>query len=344
MEINLEWSPSHTQAQRVSKIMLLTQRAGRSISIGTNLLKGLDVKPWDTVNLTLAAFGISGTFRVIESTVTISDGVMAPTLSLQEISPSVYAWDPATDEQPLIVNSSIIPGTSIEPQNLDFTTAVATSASAFNPAVVTVTWDDPGNTSFDAIEVEAILHFQYRVGAGPWIDQVTETKGEAIPGAETLALTITDESFAPAAYQFQGHQIERVRIRTRINDNSWSQWATQDGDLQAPVAGSKVATFYTTRAFHQPALVKMSWTAPSDGTPSGYEVEVTMTYDWKQGAHPYVTTTYTERKTLKGKSLNLTLWDKSKPNGSTQFQNHILNQARVRAISTDGTVSSWTLL
>ncbi|MDB6079763.1 MAG: putative phage tail protein [Akkermansiaceae bacterium] len=344
MEVNLEWVPSHTQAQRIAKILLLTQRAGRTVEIGTTLLKGLDVKPWDTVSLSLRSFGITGTFRVVDHHVEIEGGALQPTLTLQESSPAIYAWDAETEQQGLKVDASMIPGTDIEPDNLAFTTAIAISAGTFNPATITAVWDDPGNTSFAAIEVEAILHFQYRIGAGTWTDAVTETKGEAAPGAETLALAITDESFGAAAYSFQGHQVERVRIRTRINPFSWSDWVVVDGDLQAPTAISKAVTNYTTRIYHQPALVKMAWGAPTNGTPASYEVEVTLTYDWKQGANPYITTTYTERKTLKARSLNLQLWDKSKPNGSTQFQNHVLNQARVRAISTDGTVSSWTVL
>lgn len=343
MELNLEWCPSPTQAQRVAKIALKSARFGRTIEIGVNLLKGLDVKPWDTVTLRLRAFGLTGTFRVITHVVSVSDGAVKPILTLQEIAESVYAWDPATEEQKLQVDAALIPGTDIEPDNLKFTTAVNSSGSTFVPATVNATWEDAANVAFQAIEIEAIVHFQYRIGSGSWVDAVAQTKGEALPGAESIALAITDETMGSSAYSFQGVQVEQVRIRTRVNPEAWSEWVEVQGDLQAPIAGAKTLVPYASRGKHQPASVKMSWSPPTNGTPAKYEAEVVLSYQWRLGSTgAWNDASFGGVTVINAKSFTGLIWDKTKPQSNTQFQNHAITRCRVRAILTDGTVSSWT--
>lgn len=346
-DINLEFVPSSGQAQRVAKILLLTARAGRTVELGVNLLKGLDVKPWDTVTLALSSFGITGTFRVTTHRTTI-DGtppVLAPVLSLSEISEGVFAWDAATEEKPLELQQQVIPGMDLEPDNLSFATTVRTSFATFAPAIVTASWDDPAGTTFEAIEVEAILHFEWRTGPfDAWNADVIEASGEVAQGVETLALTMLDEDIAGSGFSFRSHQIERVRIRTRVSSNNWSDWTVLDGDLRSPQATSKTFTAYTSKTGHKIGGVKMIWAAPADGVPVAYEVEARVEYEWRQGTGAWKAATYIAGRRVKAKKINLVLWDKSKPGGTTQFRNHVLSYARVRSVNGDGTVSEWTTL
>lgn len=344
MELNLEWSPSHRQAQRVAKIMLGTQRFGRTVEIGVNLLKGLDVMPWDTVILGLSSFGLTGDFRVIDHRTEIEGGALTVKLILKEVAESLYDWDEDTDEGDLEITNAIIPGSDLEPDELAYTvtTYASSSSSAFKPAQLAITWADPGNTSFDKIEVEAIIHFEWKTTFGVYAPGVIEATGEVGMGVETLALDMIDEEMGTGTWQFQNVQVERVRVRTRVTGSSTSEWASLDGDLFAPIAGAATLTTYSTKASHKPAAVAVSWTPPTAGSPVAYEVEAQLSYEWRQGTDPYVPTTMTMRKRIKGKKLNLAFLDKTKPGGSTDFQAHSLDVCRVRSVNGDGTISEWT--
>lgn len=348
MDIDLEFVPTNAQAQRVAKILLLTQRAGRTIEVGTNLLKGLDVKPWDTVNLNLAVFGLTGTFRVIEHSTSIegSPPVVRPKLILQEISEAIYAWDEETEEQPLALQSPIIPGMDLEPDDISYAvTTYASNATQYKPAQIFVSWTNPNNTIFEATEVQVILHVESKLsGGGSYAPDVVEVSGEVSSAFNFLTLDIVDDD-QPGNWLFQAHQLESVRIRARISPNNWSDWVEFDGDLRAPVAVIKTFTAYTSKPAHKIGAVKMVWTPPTDGSPISYEVEAKVEYEWKQGAGAWTPATYIENRVrVKARKINLVLWDKSQPGGSTQFQNHTLVYARVRSINGDGTVSAWTNL
>lgn len=348
MDIDLEFVPTNAQAQRVAKILLLTQRAGRTVEVGTNLLKGLDVKPWDNVTLNLAVFGLTGIFRVIEHKTAIegSPPVVMPTLILQEVSEDIYDWDAATEEQPLALQSPVIPGMDLEPDDISYAiTTYASNATEYKPGQIFVAWTNPNNTVFEATEVQVILHVESKPAAsGSFQPDVVEVSGEVSSAFSFLTLDIVDDD-QPGNWLFQNHQLESIRIRTRISPNNWSEWVEFDGDLRAPVAVSKTFTAYTTKTGHKIGSVKMVWAAPTDGTPISYEVEAKVEYEWRQGADPYVAATYIETRTrVKARKLNLVLWDKSKPGGTTNFQNHVLVYARVRSINGDGTVSEWTTL
>ncbi len=344
MELNLEWSPSHRQAQRVAKIMLGTQRFGRTVELQVNLLKGLDVMPWDTVGLSLSTLGLTGDFRVIDHRTELQNGTLGVNLTLREVAESLYDWDEDTDENDLEITTAIIPGSDLEPDELAFTvtTYASATASAFKPAKLDITWADPGATSFATIEVEAIIHFEWKTTFGTYAPGVIEATGSVASGVETLALDMIDEEMGTGTWQFQNVQVERVRIRTRINDNSTSEWATLEGDLFSPIADSKTLTTYSSKASHKPAAVAMAWDPPTTGNPAAYEVEAVLSYEWRQGADPYEPATLTMRKRIKAQKLNLAFLDKTKPGGSTDFQAHSLDVCRVRSVNADGTVSEWT--
>lgn len=343
MELNLEWSPSHRQAQRVAKIMLKTQRFGRTVEIGVNLLKGLDVMPWDTVTLAIGAFGLTGDFRVIDHRTEIEGGAMRVVLTLREIAASIYDWDETTEEADLEILNSIIPGSDLEPDELAFTvtTYASASASAFKPARITATWADPGNTSFDAIEVEAIIHFEWKTTLGAWTPGVIESSGEVAAGVETLALDMIDEEQGTGNWGFRNVQVERVRVRTRITSTNTSEWTSLEGDLLAPIPDTDTLTTYSSKSKHKPAAVKLEWDLPTVGTPASYDVESQLAYEWRQGAGAWNPATLTVTKRIKGLKLNLEFLDKTKPSGTTSFQNHVVNYSRVRSVNADGTVSEW---
>lgn len=343
MELNLEWCPSHRQAQRVAKIMLGTQRFGRTVEIGVNLLKGLDVMPWDTVTLAIGAFGLTGDFRVIEHRTDIDSGAMRVVLTLREIASSLYDWNAATEEADLEILNSIIPGSDLEPDELAYSVAIYASSGggAFKPARITATWADPGNTSFDAVEVEAIIHFEWKTPFGAWQPGVIESSGQVAAGVETLALDMIDEELGTGNWDFRNVQVERVRVRTRITGTNTSEWASLEGDLLAPIPDTDTLTTYSSKAKHKPAAVKLEWDVPTVGTPAAYDVEAQLSYQWRQGTGAWNTATLTVTRRIKALKLNLEFLDKTKPSGTTSFQTHVLNYSRVRSVNADGTVSEW---
>jgi hypothetical protein len=343
MELNLEWCPSHRQAQRVAKILLGSQRFGRTVEIGVSLLKGLDVMPGDTVGLAISSFGLTGDFQVVDHRTEIDGGGMRVVLTLREAAESLFDWDETTEEADLEISNSIIPGSDLEPDELAFTvtTYASSTASAFKPAQITATWADPGNTSFDAIEVEAIIHLEWKTTLGAWQAGVIESSGEVAAGGQTLALDMIDEELGTGNWDFRNVQVERVRVRTRVTGSNTSEWASLEGDLLAPIPGADTLTTYSSKAKHKPAAVKLLWDPPTVGTPAAYDVEAQLSYQWRQGTDPYVTATMTVTRRIKALKLNLEFLDKSKPSGTTSFQTHALNYSRVRSVNADGTVSEW---
>lgn len=100
MEHDLEFVGSHTQAQRVAKIILQTQLLDETITCDVSLIVGLDVKPWDAVTLNSDALGVNGIYKVIGHSFNLTEGPRAyVSLTLRKHAASLYDWDPATEEQ-----------------------------------------------------------------------------------------------------------------------------------------------------------------------------------------------------------------------------------------------------
>ena len=112
MELDLEFAATHEQARRVASIHLRNQRMDETITMETNLLKGLDVKPWDVVTVQSDVMGVDDTYRIMEHTLITDPGgpVAYVRLSLKKVASSIYAWDAATQEEELVyVTPSDVP-------------------------------------------------------------------------------------------------------------------------------------------------------------------------------------------------------------------------------------------
>lgn len=117
LDHDLEFVASHTQAQRVGRIVLNRQRSDETVKLDVPLWIGLDVKPWDNVTLEIESLGLSGTWVINEHTFIVKEeGPLAwVKLELQRHASSVYDYDAATQEEALSSTSPNIPNDGAEP-------------------------------------------------------------------------------------------------------------------------------------------------------------------------------------------------------------------------------------
>ena len=100
--LELEFTNSHTTVQRLCSIAMLDSRNGRSIArrenIETILLDAADV-----VNVETGVIpGASGQY-IMES-IGVSETPMEFDVTMRGYDPSIYLWNPATDEQDFVIN------------------------------------------------------------------------------------------------------------------------------------------------------------------------------------------------------------------------------------------------
>lgn len=109
LEVDLEFCPTPSQAQRVANIILQRQRMDETVEIDVCLAVGLDVKAWDAVTLDLDIFGCEGVYQILDHKLIIEPGGgdSGPRafvrMSLKKHSSAIYNWNAATQEKAMIV-------------------------------------------------------------------------------------------------------------------------------------------------------------------------------------------------------------------------------------------------
>lgn len=240
LELDLEMVNTHTQAQRVANILLQESRLDETITIEVPLVIGLDLKPWDNVDLQSNIFAIDETYRVIGHRLTPGIPISIE-LTLKRHDEEVYDWNPATQERDLQSSRSNIPGVGISniPTSATFSISPLFEHPDHRVAGVEFRWDDP-EEPFEAIEMEITGRAECRTSAQPadasttpptdaippgaWeIVSIPEVR-EVAPGVETLEFEIEDESKSNGPYDFRNHAVEKVRIRARLSAGSYGPW------------------------------------------------------------------------------------------------------------------------
>jgi hypothetical protein len=126
LEKDLEFCATHEQARRTASIHLRNQRMDETIEMEVNLVKGLDVKPWDTVTVQSDVMGVNDTYRVIDhALVTEPEGPRAYVrLALKKVASTIFGWTAATQEKELVY----VTPSNIPTEGEDTTPKVTTSA------------------------------------------------------------------------------------------------------------------------------------------------------------------------------------------------------------------------
>jgi hypothetical protein len=150
----LPFTTSGTMAQRLMAITLKRNRLQRGFVLPCNL-GALRVRAGETVTVTLPRYG-TGTY-------TVTGWRMAPDgegidLTLEQIAPEIYAWNPATDEQALgdtpgvtgpSGTSALVPVLTLTPPSAPAPTSIAASWSAVSGALdYELSWRGPAGGEF----------------------------------------------------------------------------------------------------------------------------------------------------------------------------------------------------
>ena len=220
-DINLPTVISVSQAQRVAKIMLMRNRQQGSGSFPMNL-DAWQMQPCDTMEFTWPEMGWTEKLLEIAGvnfTIDTVDDDTAPsvrcTMQVQETAPSVYEWNPATEELTVYdvpafpSQYSTVPA---PPTNLSLTSGAATALITLDGVVhprIEVQWDTP----MDALTTQ--IQVQYAATSNPtlWIDA----------GLVDVANNLT---FIPDVVAGQDYN---VRIRSLRATGVASTWEEIDG-------------------------------------------------------------------------------------------------------------------
>jgi hypothetical protein len=175
-QLDLPFTTSPTMAQRLARIHL--ERHRRQIGATGNLkLSGYQAQVNDVVQLTHSRFGWTDkTFEVAECTLvgdTVEeDNVAFPVLGvdvvLRETDASVYAWNPATDENAPTAPVSaggLDPSVVAQPTGITLTSVARESEGVKRPCIE-VTWTAP-NDIF--VQSGGMIHIYMKEGAGSYI-------------------------------------------------------------------------------------------------------------------------------------------------------------------------------
>lgn len=124
---DLPYTPTHTMAQRLSKIQLIRSRVDTVVTVDVPL-KYLDLEVGDTIGVTFSALSWSNKSFLIVRTSLNLDGNPSISLTLMEENSSTYAWDESTEEQDPVITAAeesytvpVVTGLSVSSGNLVWT-------------------------------------------------------------------------------------------------------------------------------------------------------------------------------------------------------------------------------
>lgn len=218
LELDLEFCPSFTQAQRLASIALRENREDETVSMMVNLHKGLDLKQWDTVELQLNVLDLSGTFRVVEHSINIEvDGVNV-SLTLKKHTERVYDWNVENEKTMRRVVTNVPGIGDTTPSEVTYVPTFNATNAAHIPATVQLLWTDPFLLLYpQTIQAEVAISYDYReTGTGTWIAATLENSGNIAMGVGTWTTTLSDSLTSGTGYDFQNIVVTKARVRTRI--------------------------------------------------------------------------------------------------------------------------------
>lgn len=200
-------------AQRLARLKLLTHRAS-GFTIRAPMKYGtIRACVWDTVDVSIAEFGLSGdTFRITSCSIDPMGGLV--NLTLQYDDPNAYAWEATDGAEPILsdptdlANPLVIPEPDTPVVDLYFRTA----ADGTVIAGLVVTWNNTGDNPFITnVEVQ-------------WQD---DTDGDAW-SARIVPATEDDAYIEPLV---GGHDYNvRMRFHSGVARGPWSAVVTVTGE------------------------------------------------------------------------------------------------------------------
>jgi len=221
--LDLPLVQSETQAQRLAQIYLRRSRFQRVVNF-TARARAIQLEAGDWFEMDLERYGWTGgsvkTFEVLSTSLNLKNLTVG--IAAQEIASSVYAWTPATDEQPAATSNTISNPASITiaVASLTVTSSVVTSGSA---QVAEIRAQFTPSTDSRVIGHE----LQYRIGS-------SGTIVSKLYGPDETDVRFRDGIFSGTTYEV------RVRPYAQTAETSWTSW-TSITAASAPITGAMIA-------------------------------------------------------------------------------------------------------
>lgn len=216
---DLPYTPTHTMAQRLSKIQLIRSRVDTVVTVDVPL-KYLDLEVGDTIGVTFSALSWSNKSFLIVSTSLNLDGDPSISLTLIEENSSTYAWDESTEEQDPVITAA----------EESYTVPVVTGLSVSSGNLV---WTAPTG---DYISDKSLLEIQCKNGGSlnyggypsnrPYFSEYTDTSyglniGRCYTKLNDESVPLSIVNICPTL-----NYANIIRVRVIDDNNNASDWVT----------------------------------------------------------------------------------------------------------------------
>lgn len=245
VDLNLPYTVSSAMAQRLAKIGLYRSRQEITLNLACKL-KAFDLKPGDTVNVTIDRYGFSSkVFEVADWKLAISNDEVGVDLQLREISSSVFDWN--ADESLFSEDNTTLPNSYDPPAaltNLTFTSTPRINADGTTVPINSLSWTQTSNIF---VLSGGYIEAEFKLSSGSNWTALNQVEGDAVE--------IIIEGLQPGAqYDF--------RVRAVNINGIQSEWVsalsqTVSGDSTAPDAPTSLSA---TGAYR---TVQLAWTNPT---------------------------------------------------------------------------------
>lgn len=227
MSLDLEWISSPAQAQRVAKIALMENRLDEMVEVEVTFEKGRSLRPFQTITFDSDAMGISGTFRIRDHSIRMSEQGLVVALVLKEHAAEVYDWDYLTEEQEYESPS----GDSWREDQVtitDFDVFGNASAATHNPGRIEIVWQWDYEATLVEVEFEATCRYEYRPTSGdPWGDP---QELEVAATATTSPTTIQFVDAGQSGGLFRNVAFVQLRARAVLENGEFGPWLTLNAE------------------------------------------------------------------------------------------------------------------
>lgn len=246
VDYTLPFTTSNSMAQRIAKIALYRSRQEITMTLPCKL-KAFDLKPGDTVNITIDRYGFSSkVFEVVNWRLAVSENQLGVDLELREMNSAVFDWD--AEETAFSQDNATKPNSDARPPTL--TNLAVTDNSYLNEDGTffpssTISWD-----SVPSIFVTGggYIEIQFKKSS-----DTVWTPAANVPGNQTS--TTIDGGESGINYD--------IRARTKTSTGVDGAWAyvnayTIPGDTTAPGAPTSLT------ATGSDAAIQLTWVNPAD--------------------------------------------------------------------------------
>ena len=246
VDLNLPFTISHSMAQRLAKIGLYRSRQEITLSMPCKL-KAFDLKPGDTVNVTIDRYGFSSkVFEVVDWKLAISNDEVGVDLQLRELASSVFSWN--AEESAFSEDNTTLPNSYDQPDaltNVTFSSTARINADGTTVPITTLAWTQSPNIF---VQSGGYIEAEYK--------KTADTNWTAMQSVSGDAVQVIIEGLQPNTYY-------DFRVRAVNVNGVTSDWVTLTNRLvSVDTTAPAVATSLSATGSYK--TVQLAWTNPTD--------------------------------------------------------------------------------